>query len=96
LPDDSIDEINKKRVLPADVESKTGWDDLLDAGLGHGFHDTRQGPRYTIAPAVEQEILDRILELNHTRYAEEIAAGLHDKKGKKVKPKPVGDEGALF
>jgi hypothetical protein len=25
-------------------------------------------------------MLDLLLELNHTRYAEEVAAGLHDKK----------------
>jgi hypothetical protein len=84
------------RLIDATVVRAYGWDDLLDAGLGHGFHDTRQGPRYTIAPAVKQEILDRLLELNHARYAEEVAAGLHDKTSKKVKPKPAGDEGALF
>jgi len=58
-----------------------GWDDLLAAGLDHGFHDTRQGPRYTIGPMVRQEILDRLLELNHERYAAEVKAGLHDKRG---------------
>ena len=30
--------------------------------------DTRQGVRYTIGPAARQEILDRLLELNHERY----------------------------
>ena len=59
------------------------WDDLLGAGLDHGFHDTRQGPRYTIGPVVRQEILDRLLELNHDRYAAEVKAGLHDKRGRK-------------
>ena len=29
-----------------------GWTDLLDSGLDHGFHDTRQGTRYTIGPVV--------------------------------------------
>jgi len=60
-----------------------GWDDLLTAGLDHGFHDTRQGPRYTIGPVVRQEILDRLLELNHERYAAEVKAGLHDKRSRK-------------
>jgi len=31
-------------------------------------------------------VLDRLLELNHQRYAEEVAQGLHD-KGKKKKSK---------
>jgi hypothetical protein len=60
-----------------------GWDDLLAVGLDHGFHDTRQGPRYTIGAAVRQEILDRLLELNHERYAAEVKAGLHDKRTSK-------------
>ena len=32
---------------------------------------------------VRQEILDRLLELNHERYAAEVKAGLHDKRGRK-------------
>ncbi|MFY1653242.1 hypothetical protein ACN27J_20425 [Solwaraspora sp. WMMB762] len=32
-----------------------GWSDLR---LNHGFHETRQGARYTIDPAVQVEILD--------------------------------------
>ena len=53
-----------------------GWSDLE---LDHGFHDTPQGMRFTLGPAPD-EVLDRLLELNHARYAEEVAAGLHDKK----------------
>jgi hypothetical protein len=60
--------------------ARTGWDDLLRAGLEHGFHETRQGVRYTIGTAARQEILDRLLELNHERYAREVKAGLHDKR----------------
>jgi hypothetical protein len=33
---------------------------------------------------VRQEILDRLLELNHERYAEAVAAGLHSKKNAHV------------
>jgi hypothetical protein len=68
-----------------------GWDDLE---LDHGFHETRQGIRYTVGPVVRQEILDRLLELNHERYAAEVAAGLHDKK--KGKAKKVSQQGSLF
>ena len=56
-----------------------GWDDLLDT-LDHGFHPAGRDLRYTIGPAAQREILDRLLELNHERYAEEVAKGLHDKK----------------
>ena len=57
-----------------------GWDDLVAQGLDHDFHDLGREVRYTIGPSVRQEILDRLLELNHERYAAEVAAGLHDKK----------------
>jgi hypothetical protein len=70
-----------------------GWDDLA---LDHGFHDTRQGVRYTVGPVVRQEILDRLLELNHERYAAEVAAGLHDKKGRKRPKQAAGDQRSLF
>ena len=56
-----------------------GWDDLLDR-LDHGFHPAGRDLRYTIGPDAQREILDRLLELNHERYAEEVAKGLHDKK----------------
>lgn len=42
-----------------------GWPDL---DLGHGFHETAFGIRYTITPAVQSEILDRLLELNFERH----------------------------
>ena len=71
------------RAIDEAVVRAYGWDDLLAAGLDHGFHDTRQGPRYTIGPVVRQGILDRLLELNHERYAAEVKAGLHYKRGGK-------------
>ncbi|GGT04961.1 hypothetical protein GCM10010222_53360 [Streptomyces tanashiensis] len=75
------------RAIDEEVARAYGWDDLLTepGGLDHGFHDTRQGPRYTVGPVVRQEILDRLLEENQRRYAAEVAAGLHDKKGAKKK-----------
>jgi hypothetical protein len=78
------------RVIDEAVVRAYGWDDLLAAGLDHGFHETRQGVRYTIGPVVRQEILDRLLELNHERYAAEVKAGLHGKRGRK-RPAQGGD-----
>ncbi|MFI1282189.1 Eco57I restriction-modification methylase domain-containing protein [Streptomyces sp. NPDC020858] len=79
------------RAIDEEVVRAYGWDDLLSqaGGLDHGFHDTRQGPRYTVGPVVRQEILDRLLEENQRRYAAEVAAGLHDKKGAKKRAAPA-------
>ncbi|CAL9504256.1 Eco57I restriction-modification methylase domain-containing protein [Streptomyces sp. enrichment culture] len=57
-----------------------GWTDI---DLKHGFYETRQGPRFTIAPDVQTEILDRLLELNHARYKEEVEKGLHTPEAKR-------------
>jgi|GEM_PF-758342 len=51
--------------------------------LGHGFHETAQGVRFTISEPARREVLTRLLELNHERNAEEVRQGLHEKKGKK-------------
>jgi hypothetical protein len=68
------------RALDLAVRDAYGWSDL---DLDHGFHETSQGIRYTIGPVARTEVLDRLMELNHQRYAEEVAAGLHDKKKSK-------------
>lgn len=66
------------------VAAAYGWHDLP---LNHDFHDTKQGLRFTISEAARREVLDRLLALNHQRYAEEVAQGLHDKKKGKGKRK---------
>lgn len=53
------------------VAAAYGWQDL---DLGHGFHETKQGIRFTISEAARREVLDRLLALNHQRHAEEVAA----------------------
>ena len=75
-----------------------GWNDL---DLGHGFHETNQGIRFTISEDARREILKRLLKLNHERYEEEVAQGLHDKTKKKVSTSrkknssPANDDGNL-
>ncbi len=64
------------------VEAAYGWEDL---DLGHDFHETNQGVRFTLSEAARSEVLDRLLALNHERYAEEVARGLHEKKSNKTK-----------
>ncbi len=79
-PDDTSPGIAELRdlhiALDLAVRDAYGWSDL---DLDHGFHDT-PGRRFTLGPAARTEVLDRLLKLNHERYAEEVAAGLHDKK----------------
>jgi len=63
------------------ISSAYGWSDL---DLGHGFHETPQGVRYTISEAARREVLARLLQLNHERYEEEVRQGLHEKDKKKA------------
>lgn len=59
------------------VAAAYGWEDLE---LGHGFHGTAQGVRFTIGEVARREVLDRLLALNHQRHEEEVRAGRHEKK----------------
>jgi hypothetical protein len=104
-PNETSADIAKLRQLHKEMDEAVaaayGWTDL---DLGHGFHQTKQGMRYTISEEARREVLDRLLELNHARYAEEVAAGLHDtgkskKKGAAKKPKAEdvnNEQGSLF
>jgi len=63
------------------VAAAYGWDDL---DLGHGFHETKQGLRFTISEPARREVLQRLLKLNHERYEEEVRQGLHSKEAKRA------------
>ncbi|MFI6581757.1 Eco57I restriction-modification methylase domain-containing protein [Embleya sp. NPDC050493] len=69
------------RQIDSIVTAAYGWDDLLTnaSDLQHDFHDTTQGIRYTVGTPARAEILDRLRELNHQQYADEIHLGLHKK-----------------
>ena len=68
------------REMDEAVARAYGWDDVR---LEHGFHETKQGLRYTISEAARRETLDRLLLLNHQRHEEEVQAGLFEQKGAK-------------
>jgi hypothetical protein len=99
-------EIKRLREIHTEVDHAVaeayGWTGLE---LGHDFHDTRQGRRFTIDPVVQTEILDRLLELNFARYDDEVRRGLHQRTSKR-RPGPesvlsvtselVAPEGTLF
>jgi hypothetical protein len=75
--------------------------------LDHGFHETRQGVRFTISPQARIDVLDKLMALNHYRYQQEVKRGLHsDKRGGTSRKKsgsqatpgdaPLLDDGGLF
>jgi len=101
-PDESAADIQRLRDLHVEMDRAVAaayeWSDL---DLGHGFHETKQGLRFTISEPARREVLARLLRLNHERYAEEVAQGLHDKKakspsGKRGKAKASSDGPGLF
>ncbi|MEX0595568.1 MAG: type IIL restriction-modification enzyme MmeI, partial [Candidatus Paceibacterota bacterium] len=77
------------------VQEAYGWQDIA---LRHDFYEVEYLPendrvRYTIHPEARKEILKRLLELNHKIHAEEVAAGLWDKKKAVKKEKVVKGKG---
>jgi hypothetical protein len=94
--DDGIQRLRDLHVqMDRAVADAYGWTDL---DLGHDFHKTKQGVRFTVSESARREILDRLLALNHQRYAEEVAQGLHDKgsKSKAPRKKAKADQEELF
>ena len=98
-PDESAADVRTLRDLHVELDRAVaaayGWSDLP---LGHGFHETKQGVRFTIAELARRDVLARLLRLNHERYAEEVKQGLHDKKGGKQsrsRTTPAPDQGSF-
>ena len=83
-PEEEEHDIAELRALHMQMDEAVaaayGWQDVA---LDHDFHETAQGLRFTISDLARRELLGRLLELNHARYAEEVKAGLHQKKTKK-------------
>jgi hypothetical protein len=106
-PEEVSAEIQKLRELHVEMDRAVavayGWADL---NLDHGFHETKQGVRYTISEAARRLVLARLLTLNHERYAAEVKQGLHDTKAKRpatskpkattTKQKSAAEEPTLF
>ncbi len=86
---ETSDDIAGLRALHVEMDHAVaaayGWGDL---DLGHGFHETPQGVRFTVNAAARRELLARLLRFNHERHAEEVAAGLHEKGKSKRAKKP--------
>ncbi len=75
--DDYGEAINQLRELHEQLDRAVcdayGWTDI---DLGYGFHKTEEGQRWTMSEDAREEVLARLLELNHQRHAEEVAAGI--------------------
>jgi hypothetical protein len=104
-PKESALDIARLRDLHVEMDnavaSAYGWADLE---LGHDFHETAQGVRFTISESARREVLSRLLKLNHERYAEEVRAGQHEKRAKKQREQKrkenkrgrIGEESGQF
>jgi len=62
----SLREVQQR--LDEAVKESYGWTDL---SLDHGFHETKQGIRFTISEVARRDVLERLLSLNHQRHADE-------------------------
>ncbi|MFI6988794.1 Eco57I restriction-modification methylase domain-containing protein [Nonomuraea wenchangensis] len=90
------EDIVELRRIHRNIDAATcrayGWDDMLDK-LDHGYHAVGgRDTRYTVGPYAQLECVDRLLELNHVRYLEEVVRGLHEKgKNASQRPSPPKD-----
>ena len=81
--DADIDRLREIHVeIDESVKEAYGWTDL---DLQHSHHETDQGVRWTVSPPVRVEILDRLLQLNFDRHAEEVRKGIWPPKKKSRK-----------
>ena len=85
--DEAIQGILKLRELHVQMDEAVldayGWNDIA---LKHDFYEVDYLPendrvRFTIHPEARKEVLKRLLDLNHKIHAEEVEAGLWEKKG---------------
>jgi hypothetical protein len=71
-PEEGAGDIVRLRELHVEMDksvaSAYGWDELE---LGHDFHETAQGMRFTVSESARREVLSRLLRLNHERWEEE-------------------------
>lgn len=69
-----------------------------DIELRHGFYRTQQGIKFATSPQTRDDVLDKLLALNHYRYQQEISQSLHGgkngRKGAKAAEKQPKETGA--
>jgi hypothetical protein len=81
LPEERSPDIAALRDLHVEMDRAVaaayGWTNL---DLGHGYHATKQGVRFTVSDTARSTFLSNLLALNHERHSQEVAEGLHEKK----------------
>lgn len=82
----SDSEIEVLRTIYRDIDyavaAAYGW----NFDLGHNFHPTKQGTRFTVSPQARTKVLDLLLALNQERHAaEQKQIPTSDKKSKRPK-----------
>jgi hypothetical protein len=84
-PEVSAEDICQLRQLHTGMDRAValayGWRDL---DLHHGFQETKQGIRFTISEKSKIVVLQRLLELNHMLYKEEVRLGMRPIKSKRM------------
>ncbi|BBX37118.1 hypothetical protein MMAG44476_37828 [Mycolicibacterium mageritense DSM 44476 = CIP 104973] len=97
ITDSSDPNVARMRAIHVELdEAVMDAYDWSDIQLGHGFHTYRQMQRWTVSPAARVEILDRLLEENHRRAAEEAKLTPQTKsKGRRGKSAP-DEQGTLL
>lgn len=89
-PEEGAGDIVRLRELHVEMDkavaSAYGWEDL---SLGHDFHETAQGVRFTVSESARREVLSRLLKLNHERWEEEQKAAGEAQKAEGGKPKKM-------
>ncbi|MFJ6466959.1 DNA methyltransferase [Streptomyces sp. NPDC091387] len=93
-----IDEAVTESYLAHPLAAGFSWTSLV---LNHDFHETVHGLRWTVDPDVQIEMNDRLLELNHSLYEDEVRRGLHNKRGsakprKTAVPRTTHDPGDVI
>ena len=67
--DDDIEELRSIHIeIDLALMEAFGWDDLE---LNHDFYTYRRVTRWTVAPPARVQVLDRLLLLNHSRFADQ-------------------------
>lgn len=100
-PDETNADIKKLRELHVEMDKAAaaayGWSDL---DLDHGFHETKQGTRFTISESARREVLQRLLKLNHERHEQEEQSEPVKKKSvapkRKERGKSAGSQKSIF
>lgn len=91
-------DVNLMRSIHVEVDQAVldayGWGDIP---LNHGFHTYREMERWTVSPTARVEILDRLLEENHSRAKIEAESSPPEKSRRGTSfEESAAPEGAMF